>query len=158
MKKEKNTKKIIENILNIMNIEYDIIEEKEDSLTQKKLFTIKSSESNLLIGENGENFHAFSHIIRKIVGKDLEEEVDFLLDVNDYKASIIEKLKIKAGILANRARDMKINVEMEPMSSYERLIVHNALSGQSNIKTESTGVGRERKLIIKYVDNLDSGF
>ncbi|MFH0755387.1 MAG: R3H domain-containing nucleic acid-binding protein [bacterium] len=154
MKKEKNIKKIIETILSNMNVVYDIVEETEDFTTQKKLFKIKSSEPSLLIGENGETFHALSHIIKKIVSKDLvEEEIDFLLDVNDYKSSLVEKLKIKADMLANRARDMKTNVEMEPMSSYERLIVHSALSGQSNIKTESVGEGRERKLIIKYIEN-----
>jgi len=71
--------------------------------------------------------------------------------VNDYRASIIEKLKMKAGIMANRARDMKSNIELEPMSSYERLIIHGTLSSQPNIKTESTGEGKDRRIIIKYI-------
>jgi predicted RNA-binding protein Jag len=37
---------------------------------------------------------------------------------------MIDRLKLTAEMLANRARDMKTNVEMDPMSSYERLIVH----------------------------------
>ncbi len=152
MNKEKDVKKIIEDILNNMGIRYDIVEETDDTLTQKKLFRIKSPESGLLIGDRGETFQALSHLIRRIASKDLEEMADFSIDVNDYRTSMIEKLKMTAGILANRARDMRTNVEMEPMSSYERLIIHGALSGQPNIKTESIGEGKDRRLVIKYVD------
>jgi len=152
MNKEKNIKKLIEDILTNMGIKYDSVEETSDSITQKKLFIIKSSESGLLIGDRGETFQALSHLIRRIASKGLEEMADFSIDVNDYRSSMIDKLKIKAGILANRARDMKASVEMEPMSSYERLIVHGALSGQPNIKTESIGEGKDRRLVIKYID------
>lgn len=153
MKEEKNTKKLIEDILNNMGVRYDIVEETEEPITQKKLFIIKSPESGLLIGDRGETFQALSHLIRRIASKGLEEMADFSIDVNDYRASMVERLKVKAGILANRARDMKTNVEMEPMSSYERLIIHGTLSGQPNIKTESIGEGRERRLVIKYVES-----
>lgn len=152
MNKEINTKKLIEDILVSMGIRYDIVEETEDSLSQKKLFVIKSPESGLLIGDRGETFQALSHLIRRIASKGLEEAADFSIDVNDYRASMIERLKVKAGILANRARDMKTNVELEPMSSYERLIIHGTLSGQPNIKTESIGEGKDRRLVIKYVE------
>lgn len=154
MNKEKNTKKLIEDILNSMGIRYDIVEETEDTLTKNKLFVIKTPESGLLIGDNGETFQALSHLIRRIANKDLEQAVDFSIDVNNYRSSMIDRLKVKAGILANRARDMKTNVEMEPMSSYERLIIHGALSGQPNIKTESIGEGKDRRLVIKYIDSV----
>jgi len=152
MNKEKDIKKLIEDILVSMGVRYDIVEETEDSLTQKKLYIIKSPESGLLIGDRGETFQALSHLIRRIASKGLEEAADFSIDVNDYRLSMIERLKVKAGILANRARDMKTNVEMEPMSSYERLIIHGVLSGQPNIKTESVGEGRDRRLVIKYIE------
>ena len=151
MNNEKNNKKLIEDILNSMGVRYDVVEETEDTLTQKKLFIIKSPESGLLIGDNGETFQALSHIIRRIASKGLEETVDFSIDVNDYRSSMIERLKMKASMLANRARDMKTDVEMDPMSSYERLIIHGALSDQPNIKTESIGEGRDRRLVIKYI-------
>ena len=152
MNKEKNIKKLIEDILNNMGIRYDIVEEVEDALTQKKLYRIKSPESGLLIGDHGETFQALSHLIRRIASKGLEEVADFSIDVNDYRSSMIERLKMTAGILANRARDMKTSVEMDPMSSYERLIIHGTLSGQPNIKTESIGEGKDRRLVIKYVE------
>jgi len=151
MNKEKNIKKLIEDMLTCMGVKYDSVEETEDSITQKKLFIIKSPESGLLIGEHGDTFQALSHLLRRIGSKDQEEKADFSIDVNNYRSSMIEQLKMKAGILANRARDMKTDVELDPMSSYERLIIHGTLSGQPNIKTESIGEGKDRRLVIRYV-------
>lgn len=137
-----------------MSISYQEIEIKNDELTSRTVFVIKTSESGLLIGDRGDTFYALNHLIKKIVsrGKEFEEQSNFSIDVNDYQSSIIERLKNKAMILANRAKDLKSDIEMEPMSSYERLIVHDILSSQSNIKTESTGEGRDRRIVIKYVD------
>jgi spoIIIJ-associated protein len=106
----------------------------------------------LLIGDKGETFYALSHIIRKMVTKGQEDKAEFSIDVNDYRQSLIEKLKLKAKMLANRARDMKANIEMDPMSSYERLIIHGVLTDEPNIKTESVGEGKERRVVIKYIE------
>lgn len=145
-------KKIIEDIVVSLGVRFDGIEIKEDPITQKKIFVIKSTDSGLLIGDKGETFYALSHLIRKISMKGFEDKADFSIDINDYRESLVENLKLKAKILANRARDMKANIEMDPMSSYERLIVHGILTDEPNIKTESTGEGRERRIIIKYID------
>lgn len=153
----KEVKKLIEDLLGYMCIQYDTVEETEEPNTQKKVFRIKTKESGLLIGDRGDTFYALSHLIRRIANKNenLSEEnsnnCDFSLDVNDYRSSIIDKLKLTAEMLANRALDMKTDVEMDPMSSYERLIVHSALADKPNIKTESIGEGRNRRLVIKYV-------
>ncbi len=147
-----DTKALIENLIKSMNIRFDSVDVTEEPGTGKKIFIIKTPESGLLIGEDGETFQALTHLIRRIAGKGLEESPDFSIDVNDYRTSMIEKLKIKAGMLANRARDMKSNIEMEPMSSYERLVIHGALSDQPNIKTESVGEGRNRRVVIKYIE------
>jgi spoIIIJ-associated protein len=144
-------KTLIENLTKSMGIRFDSIDISEDPITLKKIFIIRTPESGLLIGEDGETFQALSHLIRRIAGKGLEEAPDFSIDVNDYLASMVERLKIKAGMLANRARDMKSNIEMDPMSSYERLIIHGALADQVNIKTESVGVGKDRRVVIKYI-------
>ena len=53
--------------------------------------------------------------------------------------------------MAERARELKYDVEMEPMSSYERLIIHSVLQGSANIKTESQGDGRSRRVVVRYV-------
>ena len=146
-------KSLVEEFIKSLGVRFDSVEIKEDEVTKRPIFIIKSEDSGLLIGEGGETFYAISHLIRRMAnkGKEMEEGNDFALDINDYRASMVERLKIKAGILANRARDMKSNIEMDPMSSYERLIIHGALTDQPNIKTESVGEGKNRRIIIKYI-------
>lgn len=148
---EIDIKKMIEDLIKSIGVRIDSVEVKEDPITQKKIYVIKSPDSGLLIGDEGETFNALSHLIRRMATKGVDEKADFSIDVNDYRESMIEKLKIKAKILANRARDMKANIEMDPMSSYERLIVHGILTDEPNIKTESTGEGRDRRIVIKYI-------
>ena len=144
---------LVEEFIKNLGVRIDSVEIKEDELSKKPVFVIRSPDSGLLIGENGETLYALSHLIRRMVnkGKEMEEGNEFSIDINDYRASMVERLKIKAGILANRARDMKANIEMDPMSSYERLIIHGALTDQPNIKTESIGEGRNRRVVIKYI-------
>ena len=155
-------KELIEKFIKNLGVRLDSVSINEDEVSKKTTFIIRSPDSGLLIGEEGETFYALSHILRRIVNKgkethssgvvgQVEEGNDFSIDINDYRASIIEKIKIKATILANRARDMKANVELDPMSSYERLIVHGMLTDQPNIKTESIGEGKNRRIVIKYI-------
>ena len=53
-------------------------------------------------------------------------------------------------MMAERARSFQYDVELSPMSSYERLIIHTTLSDAPNVKTESQGEGRNRRVVIKY--------
>lgn len=147
-------KSLISELLGKMDISFQSIEVRQDDITQRVVFAIKTNESGLLIGDRGETFFALSHLIKRIAlkGTEGDDSKVFSVDINDYQSSIVERLKNKALILANRARDLKSNIEMEPMSSYERLVVHDLLGSQSGIKTESTGEGKNRRVVIKYVE------
>ncbi len=148
---ETKIKELIGSVIQGMGLSFDSIDAMVDGESGKTTFVIQSQDSGLLIGDDGETFNSLSHLVRRMAEK-IDPEVKFSIDVNDYRSSQIEKLKLKAKMLANRARDMKVSVELEPMSSYERLIVHGALTGEPNITTESVGEGRDRRIIIKYAD------
>ena len=152
--KNEDIKKIITETIQKMGIGFDSIEEVFDEITNKNIFVIKTKESGLLIGENGDTFNALFMLIKRMVTKKAgSEEIlsTFAIDINDYHSSKVAKLKNQASIFANRAKDMKVNIEMEPMSSYERLVIHAALSGEPNITTESIGEGLSRRIVIKYI-------
>jgi spoIIIJ-associated protein len=153
MKNEAEVKKLISDVLEAMLISFDNIDVTTDSVTNNNVYVIKTNDSGLLIGDRGETFNAFSHILKRVAEKKFGEDFEFFIDVNDYRSSLAEKLKLKAKMLAGRAKDMKANIEMEPMTSYERLIIHGALSGEPNIKTESCGEGKERRVIIKFIED-----
>ena len=146
-------KKIVEQMLVIMNIEAEI-EVTDDPDTNLTFFTIQAKEPNLLIGYKGETLSALSHILKKISDTKNEEEekkLSFIVDVNGYQKKRINEIKDKATILVERARYYKSSVEMDPMSPYERMIVHSIFSEDPQIKTGSVGEGRDRRVVIEYI-------
>jgi len=74
----------------------------------------------------------------------------FLVDVDEYRIRHIKDLQNKAKMMAERARSFQYDVELSPMTAYERLIVHTALQEEPHVKTESQGEGRNRRVVIKY--------
>lgn len=141
-------KRIVVELLQNMDISFDEIET-SSLFFNKPVVSIKTKESNFLIGAKGEYFLAFSHIIKKMASKVVGED-GFSVDVNDYQKNNFEKLKQKALVIANRARSFNTSIEMEPMSSYERMLVHSFFGEISDISTESIGVGKDRRVKIKY--------
>ncbi|MDP2676885.1 MAG: R3H domain-containing nucleic acid-binding protein [bacterium] len=123
-----------------------------DSVT----FSVKSPDAALLIGENGTHLKAINHIIRRIVDKEFgfggenkSERIQFIVDVNDYHKQRADQLYEIARMSAQRVRYFKKELEMTPMSPFERRIIHTALMEYPDIATESRGEGEERRVVIK---------
>lgn len=120
------------------------------------IFQIKTPESRMLIGVQGETLRAFEYIVKKILEKDTMEVFQFTIDVDGYKSKQIKNLQQKAIIMAERARSFQYDVELTPMSSYERLIIHSTLTNAPQVKTESRGEGRDRRVVIHYTPIKDT--
>lgn len=150
-------KSTIEELLKLMKVSFDSVEILENKQTLSPKFLIRTADSALLIGIKGANLLAFNHIVKKIVssGGDEEDSAKFFIDVNNYQERLEEELKNKAKIMSDRAKSFKVDIELDPMSSYERMIIHSSLQGIQNIKTESRGEGRDRRIVIKYVERDD---
>lgn len=117
--------------------------------------SIKTPDSKFLIGRDGEALRSFNHLVKKIIDKELGEEnsLRIVVDVNGYQRKKMENLKATAYMLAERARYFKSNIEADPMPSFERRIIHMYLENEKDIITESKGEGRERRIVIKYIDS-----
>lgn len=149
-------KATIEELLTRMGVRFGGIVHKENEKSKHSRFSVESEDGSLLIGSEGENLNALNYVIRRMVSKSADptdEEVKFLVDVNGHYEKSEENVKMKAKIMGERARSFKIDVEMDPMSSYERMLIHSFLEGEPNIKTESKGEGNSRRVVIKYVSN-----
>ncbi len=146
-------KQVIENFIKALGVSF---EEVFITVPEGKtpIFTIKTKEAPLLIGTQGVHFQAISSLIKRIIETKAQQkgvvEPKFFIDVNDYRASISKQLLTKATVLAERARSLKADIEMEPMTAYDRLVVHEHLAHVPYIKTESIGEGKQRRLIIRY--------
>lgn len=146
--------KTLKDILSLLGAAYTEI--KKEDVAGQLVFSIETDDANALIGTHGDTAHALDTIVKKIVEKKMaaesaETEPLFLVDVNGYRSQKIRDLQTKALMMAERARSFQYDVELEPMSAYERLIVHSALTDALNVKTESQGEGRGRRVVIRYV-------
>jgi len=149
-------KKTIEDILNLLAIDAGDVCVKEINDGAITKFSIKTDEPHLLVGEDGKILLALNHVVKRIFegqrAKQNFSPVNFMVDVNDYQEKRIDDLKTKATMMAERARFFKSSVELIPMNPYERMIIHSFFTNTPDIETESTGVGRDRRVVIKYVE------
>lgn len=147
-----NVTKVVTELCSRLGAEIDGVEVSEAS--GHTLFTVRTKDSGALIGARGETLSALNHVVKKILEKQglPDEALRFTVDVNGYHLKHIKMLENQAQLLAERARTFKYDVEMSPMTAYDRMIVHAALQGLPSIKTESAGEGKTRHVVIKYVE------
>lgn len=156
---------ILKELLAALGVAYNSITRSE--IAGQTIFSIHTDDSRPLIGMHGDTLYALDMLVKKIAEKKLddarrasgtvvaplaegEREPMFLVDVNDYRVKQIKDLQTKALMMAERARSFQYDVELTPMSGYERLIIHTTLQDSPNVKTESQGEGRNRRVVIKY--------
>ncbi len=126
-----------------------------DENTNTLWFSIKSGNTRLLLGRDAEALSALNHLATKVVEKLAVEGVNHprvIIDANDFERKKIDNLKTVAHMMAERARYFKSSVSVDPMPAHQRKIVHEFLSTMPDIRTESVGAGKDRHIVIKYVD------
>lgn len=134
-----------------INGEIDVVEDSECPQ-----FIIRTREAGILIGEDGQHLAALNHLLKKLIESEFKknnlEKIQFFLDVNDYQAKKNEELKNLARMNAQRVRYFKKEIELEPMTAYERRIIHSVLSEYPDITTKSAGEDPDRRVVIKPYD------
>ncbi len=134
------------NILREMGYQAEVeIQLKQDIPT----YRIYSNNDSLLIGKNGKNLEALQIVLRQIVNTETGINYRFFLDVSDYKEKNEHHLESLAKRLAREVATTKIEVKMDSMNSYERRIVHNVLTNNKKVYTESVGEEPNRCVVIK---------
>lgn len=123
------------------------IEVKNQNETVK--YTIYSDKDNLLIGKNGKNLKALSIVTSQHILKELGTTFKFVIDVNEYKEKHEKSLESLARRLAREVKNTKVEVKLDSMNSYERRIIHNALTNNKFVYTESEGEEPNRYVVIK---------
>ncbi|HEV8666236.1 MAG TPA: R3H domain-containing nucleic acid-binding protein [Candidatus Paceibacterota bacterium] len=141
-------KKLVQDLVTPLGVAIDSI---TVSGTHRTVVAITSSEPDKLIGAGGETLRALNTIAKRLVEvKFGEESAAFIIDVNNYQESKLEGVRTAARTLAQRARLFKHDVDLEPMSAYERLVVHELFAEDPEIGTESAGEGKFRHIVLKY--------
>lgn len=147
------TKLIVDTVKELLlklGVVYDAVEVSEAA--GSTVVAIRTVESGKLIGNHGETLSALNHIVKKMLERSLPEDAHFVVDVNGYHQKKIKSLEDQARLVAERARTFRYDVELSPMTAYERMIIHSTLKEMPDIQTVSHGEGKLRHIIVRYVD------
>ena len=136
----------VKEITNLMNIECNLeVKRREKNI----IIEIYSDKNSILIGKNGKNLEAFQNIIRQIAPQEVNNLYKIVLDIENYKDRKISKLERMAKQVAREVKMTKVEAKLEPMNSYERRAIHNILTNNKYVYTESTGEEPNRCIVIK---------
>lgn len=130
--------------INLQNIEYKI----ENKLKYVNV-DIKGGNLNLLIGYRGETLNALQLLISRIGNKGLDNRYKIVVDIAGYREKRIKVLEDLAIKISKTVEKSKKPITLEPMSAFERKIIHNKLQNNSKVKTHSIGNEPNRKVIIE---------
>ena len=112
-------------------------------------YTVYSDNDALLIGKNGKNLKALSVVVNQHITKELGKSYKFIIDINSYKEKREKQLELLAKRVAREVAQTKIEVKMDSMNSYERRIIHNILTNNKRVYTESEGEEPNRYVVVK---------
>ncbi len=139
-----NLSKFLDDFVKVFkDIDYEI--NKNNNLIE---INITGENSNKLIGYRGDIINSLQTILTAIANKDVNDRVRISLDICDYKSKRENTLKELAKKLEKTVLRTKRKVVLEPMTAYERKILHTELQNSKNITTYSIGEEPHRKLVV----------
>ncbi len=143
---------VVGELLELMKIEASVSSHlsEPDDLTGRQLaiLDVKGDDLSVLIGPRGETLDALQYISRLMVGHRLQQRSHFVIDVEGYRERRQQALTRLAERMAAKAVKRGSPVTLEAMPAHERRIIHMALRDSQEVRTESTGEGKRRKVRI----------
>ena len=139
-------KEFVDGLLKAMSLEAEVAVETEPD---RALVDVTGENLGLLIGRRGQTLDALQELVRAAVQRRLRARVRLLVDVEGYRARRRTSLAEYARAMAVRAQERGTEIELEPMNSYERKIVHDAVAEVEGATSFSEGEEPDRKVIVR---------
>ena len=114
-------------------------------------FQMESAKAALLIGKRGQTLNALQQLSQLVTNKLASQFKVVRIDIGDYRERREQSLEQLAERMADKAVRTGKRIQLEPMASYERKVIHNALSRRMDIETYSEGSDPFRYLVIESV-------
>ncbi|MBQ2118984.1 MAG: Jag N-terminal domain-containing protein [Clostridia bacterium] len=115
---------------------------------------VYGEDATLLIGHHGETLDGFQYLanLAQIRAKKEAGENRVTIDIENYRAKREEALRALARRMASKAKKYRRSVTLEPMTPYERRIIHSEVQGIEGVTTRSVGAENNRKVVISLSD------
>jgi spoIIIJ-associated protein len=148
------SKNILEDLLKLMSINAQVTIEnplitEESGTTPAVTFNITGDDDvGILIGRHGQTISSLQYILRVMIARRETMPSPIVIDVDGYKMRRYEALRATAKRLAEQVKSRKAPFTLEPMSAFERRIIHLTLANDPGVSTQSIGEGDARKVVI----------
>ena len=137
-------------ILDAMEVTYELKTKYEDNIIFINVF---GTSNKILIGKNGIVLSSLRTILNEYVKK--YNDIKVKLDIDSYQKRIDERFVREIRRLAREVLKTGVEYKLDPMNSYQRLIVHNTIKKFDNLKSKSYGEEPNRYIIIEKVSDID---
>ncbi len=144
----------LRSLLEMMDIDADVsVREPEtaaDGLGRSSaVLDVEGEDLGLLIGRRGTTLSALQYLVNVMMTRKTGSKVLVTVDVEHYHCRREETLQGLARRMADRVRQSRRPMTLEPMPANERRIIHLALAQDNGVQTGSVGMGEERKIVIR---------
>lgn len=141
-----NPKETLEQLLGHLGFPATV---EEHQLDDGLLLDVKADDAGRLIGRQGQTLGALQYLVNRLLIRQDPQAPKVMVDVAGYRAEARDALVKKAKEAAEKVRRWGDIVELEPMSPFDRRIVHNAIKDDPDIETHSVEVeGTTKKVVI----------
>jgi spoIIIJ-associated protein len=118
---------------------------------EKKLgLKIESEHSSILIGKKGKNLDALQLLANIYAGRLGREDMRIILDSENYRIRREESLVRLAYTVADRVREGRNSILLEPMNPFDRRLIHTTLNDIADVETKSEGEGLFKQVRVSY--------
>ena len=139
-------KETLEKILASLGFQTTVEEHK---LEEGVLLDVKTDDAGRLIGRQGQTLSDLQYITNRLIFQQDANAPKVMVDVGGYRAQAREALVKKAKDAAEKVRRWGDTVELEPMTAFDRRVVHQALKDDPDVETHSVEVdGTDKKAIL----------
>ncbi|MFC2011623.1 RNA-binding cell elongation regulator Jag/EloR [Chloroflexota bacterium] len=152
---------ILEKLLDLMGVAGTITQKEppaikgEEETTASVSVNIEGEDLGILIGRRGQALDCLQYIVRLIIGHQKAAWVPIIIDVEGYKERRYQSLQSFAQQMAEQVKTRETPFAFEPMSAYERRIIHLMLADDPDVTTESIGQGESRRVVILIKEPAD---
>jgi len=141
-------RELLENILNYMNVPCSVKMEIDAGDPMKALLQVDGENVGNVIGKRGATLNALQYLLNVMVNKEGEDKINIAIDASGYRESRVKSLEELSIKLAAKVKESNKSVELEPMTSQERKIIHMTLKNNTDVYTYSKGEEPYRKVVI----------
>ena len=143
-------KNVLEKLLGLMGVEGSVTSQAEAVAggTSSVTLNITGDDLGILIGRRGQTLSSLQYLVRLIVSNQTKSRESIVIDIEGYKQRRYQALEDFARQMAEQVKVRGKPYACEPMSSFERRIIHVTLAGHPDVTTESVGEGEARKVVI----------